>query len=163
MSKLDNHYKYLDQMVRENNMEAIFSLENHADFSFTLHEVLMSRYDADENSLNEPQLNLFLIMHLENAGQADHILSFLQEWFPNYAQKVVKALHEIGATNSARIIQKAVDLLPEDKSWFYDTADEAAIQSMDVLDEQFSDYPDGFLRDLYRNYANHHKEEIIQV
>lgn len=146
-----NHLRYRDKIVEEKNIEALFLLKDNSDFSIALHEILSNRHDENPSSLNEVQLNLFLCMHLENAGQADHILSFLQEWYPNHSTTVVKSLHKIGAIKSSKIIEQAINLLPADGSWFYDKADEDAQDLMDKLGSQFLDYPDGFIRDLYRN------------
>jgi hypothetical protein len=121
---------------------------------------LANRYERDSNSLNEIQLNLFLCTHIENAGQADSILSFLQEWFPQYSTKVINSLNAIGAKKSAEIIRQAVDILPKDGSWFFETADESKQELMSKLDRDFSNYPDGKMTDLYREYAESNRNDI---
>jgi hypothetical protein len=99
-------------------------------------------------------------MHLENAGQADSILTFLQEWFPEQNEKVIKALNEIGATKSSEIIKKAVELLPENGSWFFESSNEESERIMSELDSEFSNYPDGSMRNLYRKYAEKNRNEL---
>ena len=116
--------------------------------------------DENQDALNQSQLNLFLCMHLENSGQSSSILSFFQEWFPEHTNKVVEALKDIDAINSSTIIQKAIKLLPEDGSWFYDKADEKTKILFEELDKRFSDYPDGSMTNLYRKYADKWKKEI---
>jgi hypothetical protein len=157
---MKNHLRYRDKIVKEQDIDALFKLEYNSDFAIALHEILIGRYENHSNTLPPVQLNLFLCMHLENAGQADHILSFLQEWFPQHSLDVVKALNEIGAMKSAQLIKQAVDLLPNDGSWFFETADEDSQLLMAKIDKEFSSYPDGMLRDLYRRYADDNRNEI---
>jgi hypothetical protein len=76
--KIKDHLHRRDKNVKDQDIEALFLLKDISDFSIALHEVLINRHEENPNSLNPAQLNLFLCMHLENAGQADHILSFLQ-------------------------------------------------------------------------------------
>ncbi|MCL5128001.1 hypothetical protein [Algibacter sp. L4_22] len=146
-----------DKIVSNEDIESLFSLSDNSDFSFALHEILVNRYDKNPNSLNPKQLNLFLCMQLENAGQADSILSFLQEWFPEQKEQVVISLNEIGATKSAKIIKQAIELIPKDNTWSFETSDEESEEKMMQFDSDFSDYPDGFMRDLYRKYADDNK------
>lgn len=80
----------IDKIVSNEDFESLYSLKDNSDFSIALHEILVKRHDRNPNSLNPVQLNLFLCMHIENAGQADSILSFLQEWFPDQKEQVVE-------------------------------------------------------------------------
>ncbi|WP_298237320.1 hypothetical protein [uncultured Algibacter sp.] len=149
-----------NKIVEKEDIESLFSLNDNSDFSIALYEILVNRNEKKPNSLNEIELNLFLCMHLENAGQADSILTFLQEWFPQQNEKVIKSLNEIGATKSSKIIKKAIELLPENGSWFYESSDENSEKLMKKLDSEFSNYPDGSMRDLYRKYAEKHRIEL---
>tara|TARA_R110000737_G_scaffold323409_1_gene335997 strand:- start:643 stop:789 length:147 start_codon:yes stop_codon:yes gene_type:complete len=47
-------------------------------------------------------------MHLENAGQSETILTFLEEWFPDQREQVIISLTEIGEVKSAESIKLAV-------------------------------------------------------
>ena len=152
--------RHRDQLVHEENIEGIFALKSNSDFSIGLHQVLINRYDKDPKSLPPVHLNLFLSMHLENAGQASTIVTFLQEWFPGFHLETVKGLKEIGAVRSAAIIEQAIALLPEDGSWFFKTATTATQEKMDQFDSQFSDYPDGPMDALIRKYAEKHRQEF---
>lgn len=158
--EIKNDLMRTNKIVEEQNIEELFNLEDNSDFSIALHEILANRYERDSNSLNEIQLNLFLCTHIENAGQADSILSFLQEWFPQYSTKVINSLNAIGAKKSAEIIRQAVDILPKDGSWFFETADESKQELMSKLDRDFSNYPDGKMTDLYREYAESNRNDI---
>lgn len=73
---------------------------------------------------------------------------------------MVGALNEIGAVKSAEFIARAIELLPSDGSWFFDSSDEHTEELMRQCDSGFSDYPDGFMSHLYRQYAEKHKEEV---
>ena len=158
-----NEFDLIDEIVKSNNMIELFNFENNGAFSIALHRILINKYENNPNSLNKQQLNLFLCMHLENAGQADSILSFLQEWFPDQSVQVIESLNEIGAIKSAKIIDKAVKLLPDDGGWFFDNADEEMKKQMEHLDSEFSNYPDGFMRNLYKKYSEQNQEQICKI
>jgi hypothetical protein len=158
--EMRSHLRRRDRIVKEQDIDALFNLDDASDFAIALHQILTSRYENGSNTLPPVQLNLFLCMSLENAGQADSILSFLQEWFPQHSSDAVRALNEIGAIRSAELIRQAVGLLPNDGSWFFETVDQDSRVLMEKIDRQFSSYPDGMLRDLYRKYADDHRSEI---
>lgn len=107
--EMKNEIILRDKIVEKEDIESLFSLNDNSDFSIALYEILVNRNEKKPNSLNETELNLFLCMHLENAGQADSILTFLQEWFPEQKEKVIKSLNEIGATKSSEIIKKRLN------------------------------------------------------
>ncbi|WBX67858.1 hypothetical protein PG913_08680 [Tenacibaculum pacificus] len=149
-----------DKIVENEDIESLFSLKDNSDFSIALFKILQKRNEKEPNSLNEIELNLFLCMNLENAGQADSILSFLQEWFPEQNEKVIKSLNEIGASKSSEIIKKAIELLPENGTWFFESSNEESERIMSELDSEFSNYPDGPMRNLYRKYAEKNRNEL---
>jgi len=158
--EIKNELVIRDKIVENEDIESLFSLKDNSDFSIALFEILQKRNEKKPNSLNEIELNLFLCMNLENAGQADSILTFLQGWFPEQNEKVIKSLNEIGATKSSEIIKKAVELLPENGSWFFKSSNEESEKIMSELDSEFSNYPDGSMRNLYRKYAEKHRNEL---
>ncbi|WP_400070493.1 hypothetical protein [Zobellia russellii] len=158
--EMKNEISLRDKIVEKEDIESLFSLNDNSDFSIALYEILVKRNRKKPDSLNEIELNLFLCMHLENAGQADSILTFLQEWFPKQNENVIKSLNEIGATKSSEIIKKAVELLPENGSWFFESSNEESERIMSELDSNFSNYPDGPMRNLYRKYAEKHRNEL---
>ena len=159
--EIKNELRHRDKIVKDQDMDGLFQLTDNADFSIALHEILNNQCNYNPVTLNHTQRVLFLCMHLENAGQADHILSFLQEDFPDYTDEAVKALYEIGATKSAEIIKQAVELLPKNGIWFFKVADENSQTLMGKLDWEFSGYPDGSMRDLYRKYAEKHRNDLF--
>ena len=68
------------------------------------------------------------------------------------------ALKRMGAVKSAKCIEQATALLPTDNQWFYEVADENSQALLEHIDRKFSGYPDGFMPDLYRAYAERHRE-----
>jgi hypothetical protein len=158
--EIKNELIILDKIVKNEDIESLFSLKDNSDFSIALFEILQKRNEKEPNSLNEIELNLFLCMNLENAGQADSILTFLQEWFPEQNEKVIKSLNEIGASKSSEIIKKAIELLPENGTWFFESSNEESERIMSELDSEFSNYPDGPMRNLYRKYAEKNRNEL---
>ncbi|GAL64360.1 DMP19 family protein [Algibacter lectus] len=158
--EIKNELIIRDKIVENEDIESLFSLKDNSDFSIALFEILQKRNEKDPNSLNEIELNLFLCMNLENAGQADSVLTFLQEWFPEQNEKVIKSLNEIGASKSSEIIKKAIELLPENGTWFFESSNEESERIMSELDSEFSNYPDGSMRNLYRKYAKKNRNEL---
>ena len=158
--EMKNEISLRDKIVEKEDIESLFSLNDNSDFSIALYEILVKRNRKKPDSLNEIELNLFLCMHLENAGQADSILTFLQEWFPEQNEKVIKSLNEIGASKSSEIIKKAIELLPENGTWFFESSNEESERIMSELDSEFSNYPDGSMRNLYRKYAEKNRNEL---
>ncbi len=159
-NEVQNELEQRGEIVENEDLKSLYSLDDDSDFSVALHQILVNRFDKNRDSLNPVELNLFLCMHLENAGQADSILSFLQEWFPEQKERVIKSLNEIGATKSSEIIKKAIELLPKDGSCFFESSNENSEKEMSKLDREFSNYPDGSMRKLYRKYAEKHRGEI---
>lgn len=158
-----NEFDLIKKMADEQNVSDLFNLKNNGAFSCALHRILMNQYEKEPSSLNEIQLNLFLCMHLENAGQADHILSFLQEWFPHYQKRIVDSLKRIGAVKSSEIIERAIKLLPDDGTWFFNSSNDEDEKLMSELDTKFSGYPDGAMCNLIRSYAEENKAELFNL
>jgi hypothetical protein len=153
--------KKREKIVENRDINAMFNLT--WDFNIALREILVNDCTESYNpsNLNQVKRTLFLCIMLEDSGQADSILTFLQEEYPMYKNEVIVALHEIGASKSAEIITKAIELLPKDETWFYDIADENMEKQMHNLDKAFSDYPDGPTDNLYRKYAEQHKNDLM--
>ncbi len=160
---IQNHLLKRDKIVKDQDIDSLFLLVDNSDFSIALHEILINKYEKSPDNLNLTELNLFLAMHLENAGQSDSILTFLQEWFPQYSDKVVNSLNEIGAIKSSEIIKQAVEILPKDGSCFFKSTREKEQDLMREFERQFSSYPDGNIRNLYRQYAEKYRNEILKI
>jgi len=157
-----NEFDLIDSIVQNKNVDELFNLKNNSAFSIALHQILDRLYDKNPIQLNNHQINLFLSMHLENAGQSCSILSCLQEWYPQHLDKFVPALISLNARNCADVIEKAIKLLPQDRSWFFNNSTEESQRLMSKFDKKFSDYPDGNMPILYRKYAELNKNNIIK-
>ena len=153
----------LGEIARAKDFKTLFSLEDNEDFSIALCDILSDRWAHCRDALTQEQRNLFLCMQLENFSQADGILGFLQEEFVGYEQEVVKALYAIGAKRSAEIIEEAIKLLPEDGESFFKVASEEKEARMCKLESELSNYPDGRMSALYRQYAEKYKEEVFSI
>jgi hypothetical protein len=158
--EIKNQIRNRDKIVKEEDINGLFQLSDNDDFSIALYEILSNRCNFNPDTLNPTHRTLFLCMLLENAGQADHILGFLQEDFPKYADETINALNKIDATKSSEIIKQAVQLLPKDGSCFFETANESSLNLMSRLDSEFSSYPDGLMCDLYRKFADNHRSDF---
>jgi len=158
-----NEFDLIDSISLNKDVDKLFKLKDNSAFSIALHQILVGLYEENPKQLNKYQLNLFLCMHLENSGQSCGILSCLQDWFPEHLNKFVSALHEIDASKSADTIEKAIELLPENGSWFFEKANEKSQLLMRKYDGYFSDYPDGNMPDLYRKYAENNKKNIFKI
>jgi len=155
--------EHRENIAKNQDFEGLFNLKDNDDFNIALFEILANKCDYNPSKLNSIQRNLFICMLLENSSQSDMILNFLQEDYPEYKIEVISALNEIGATKSAEIIKKAITLIPKDNTWFYDAVDENSKETMNKLDSEFSNYPDGKLNILYRIYSERHKKEIQTI
>ena len=161
-NKIDGfNLELIDEISQSKDGAKLFRLSDNSAFAIALHQILVKLYEENPNKLNEHQMNLFLSMHLENSGQSCGILGCLQEWFPQYINKFVFALREIKAPRSAEAIEKAINLLPRDGSLFFDSSNKTEDELMSKFDKEFSNYPDGNMPSLYRNYAEKHKEKIL--
>lgn len=156
-----NEFDLIDSISQNKDVNQLYKLKNNSAFSNCLRDILVSLYDENPDQLNKHQMNLLLCMHLENSAQSCGVLSCLQEWFPQHLDKFVNALREIKAPVSANTIEKAIKLLPDDGSWFFKSADENKQELMSKLDSQFSDYPDGNMPNLYREYAETYKNKVV--
>lgn len=157
-----NEFDIIDSISSNKEADKLFELKNNSAFSNCLRQILDNLYRENPDHLNKDQMNLYLSMNLENSGQSCGILSCLQEWFPEHLNKFVNALKDINAPKSANAIEKAISLLPKNGSWFFKTSNEETEKLMTKYDREFSDYPDGYMPDLYRKYAELNKNEIIK-
>lgn len=158
-----NDHNDADSIRQPKDLNKLFKLKDDSDFSTSLHQALVSIYNDSPSKLNNYQMNLFLCMHLENSGQSCGILSCLQEWFPEHLDKFVSALREINAPKCAEAIEKTINLLPTDGSWFFDSSSEATEKLASKYDSEFSNSPDGSMPYLYRKYAKENKTDVIKV
>ena len=140
----------------------LFQLTDNWDFAVGLREILANECDGNGQPTNMGHVKrvLFLCMMIEDAGQADMIFNFFDE-FPAYIDEVVDALFEIGAPKSAELIRDAVALLPADGVSITYAEYPREWDLISEIDAKFADYPDGRMRDLCRKYAEAHKGDFL--
>jgi len=151
---------HLKEIVKNQDMTALFLLEDNGDFVCALYEILNEKWSANQKSLNPYQWRLYHVLLLENLGQSSSIASFFEYVERNKVVQMVDILLEMGATKSARAIEQAIQLLPEG-SWFDGVSDEKW-DKMGEYDKIFSNYPDGLLAPLHRKYAEKYRKEITE-
>ena len=144
------------------SFDEIYQLTDNDDFHIELREMLLNECDENAQPINmcHTKKVLFLCMMIEDAGQGDTILNFFDE-FPDYTNEVGDALFEIGAPKSAEFIKQAIELLPKDGTEFTYATNKKEWDIMMEIGDKFSDYPDGRMRDLYRKYAEKHKNDFL--
>ena len=151
---------HIKDLVKTQDMTALYLLEDDGDFVCALYEILNEKWRANQDSLNLHQWRLYHLMLLENLGQSSSIASFFEYVDRNRVDQMVDILLEMGATKSARAIEQAIQLLPEG-SWFDGVTDEKW-DKMGEQDKIFSNYPDGLLAPLHRKYAEKYRNEITE-
>jgi len=159
--EIENQMRMRSKIAAAEDFDSLFSLTDNGYFAIALHQILVNRHNKNPDSLNPIQFNLFLCMHLENAGQADGVLAFLQEWFPQHKEQVVISLKEIGAAKSSKLIEQVNALLPSNGEWFYKSSNKKSEKLLHKLDYEFSSYPDRMMCDLYREYAEKHRRLLV--
>ena len=158
--EIEKAIKLRDKIVKKQDIDALFELTDIDDFDIGLFEILSNQCNYNPLHLKGAKRTLLLCMFLENYGQSDSILNFINDEFTDFNDEIVNALNEIEAFKSAEIIKQAIELLPKGGTWFFDVADEETKKLMSKFDSRFSDYPDGKMSILYRKYAEAHKEEL---
>lgn len=162
---------HMQNIIKNRDWNALFSLDENDDFSWTLEQILWSFVTKKEDetfdisNLNHTQKVLFLVQELENATQADALPSFFED-FAIYGRDAVQALEEVGASQCAAALNAVVDTLP---NGIYPKGDDEFWDSImsgknsDIWDEAdsiFVDYTDGWFPDLCRTYAEAHRDMV---
>src|SRR5690606_7019636 len=90
--EIKNQIRQRDKIIENQDIEGLFTLTDNSDFSIALNEILNNKCNYKPDKLNLTERTLFLCMQIENAGQADSILGFLQEDFPEFSKETITAL-----------------------------------------------------------------------
>lgn len=106
--------------------------------------------------MNEVQKTLYLAWTLEDACQADSLLSLSEEEELFLAlPETKKALEALGAFQSAALLGELIALLPAgivpEWDWFFEEEREDIIER---IDSKLCDYPDGVMCDFYITYCS---------
>ena len=161
----------MKNIIKNRDWNALFAMDENDDFSWTLEQILWSfvtnrvEGNFDISNLNHTQKTLFLVLELENATQADALLSFFED-FAIYGREAVQALEEIGAAQCAAALNAVVDTLPNgifpkgDKEFWDSLMSGKNSDIWDKADNVFTDYTDGKFSDLCRTYAEAHRDMV---
>lgn len=109
--------------------------------------------------MNETQKTLFLASRLEDACQADSLLSLSEDEKVFLALPEMKcALEKIGSVKTARLLDEFISLVPEsfvpEWEWFFEEERKDIIQK---IDSGICNYPDGAMRDRYIEFISDRK------
>lgn len=123
---------------------------------------LVYSYFLEYERLNHQQKVLYLCVKLEDACQADTILSLSEdEALFLHMPDICKAYEEIGAPKTAVLINQFIELLPAgtftnstipEWKWFFE--DQARSQTINEIDGQICNYPDGVMKNIYHSYVS---------
>lgn len=158
------------KIIRDQDTETFCSL-NEDDMDSCFIELLYKHfYKMGFQKLNDIQKTLFLCMVLEDHCQADGVLSLTEEneiFF--LLPEIHQALLDIQAPKTAAMLQKFIDFMPTgtfkngiipEWDWFMDDANAPVFKDIDSV---ISDYPDGLMRGLYRDFILSDKERAISL
>lgn len=118
--------------------------------------------------LNPTQQLFCLCMRLEDACQADSILSLTDEKADFLRlPRMYEAYLEMGAPKTARALRRMIGLMPEgtfeegivpEWKWFF--ADPKREKQIKEIDSEIAGYPDGVMHELYKSYLQ--RENVLE-
>ena len=162
----------MQNIIKNRDWNALFSMDENDDFSWTLEQILWSFVTKSVNgaldlsNLTHTQKVLFLVLELESATQADALPNFFEEGFAVYGREAVQALEEVGASQCAVALNAVVDTLsngiyPKGDKEFWDSI--MSGKNSEIWDKANSvlvDYTDGRFSDLCHTYAETHRDMV---
>ncbi|MBQ7782387.1 MAG: hypothetical protein IJ368_00295 [Oscillospiraceae bacterium] len=150
----------LEDIISKKDSNALMQLDDNEldDLIMKLYYECYSKTDISE--LNEAQLNIYLCSFLEDCTQADTAYTFIEEGMGRYILRAAAAYDAVGAPETAALVREMAELIPEAVLDGEEPDDELMDKLME-FDEQISDYPDGIMSKLYREYARKHSAEIL--
>lgn len=152
----------IKSIIESKDVNALLSLDEYdfGDFLTELNYTYFSEMPFEK--LNHEQKVLFLCMKLEDACQADTITSLAEDGDMLLKLPEIRSAHEeIGAPETAGLIQNFIDLLPDntfeasvipDWDWFFEN--EEREDKISEIDGDITDYPDGVMRNVFRRYCS---------
>lgn len=148
-------------MMKSPTSEEVLAL-NADDLRELLNELMYEHWiDMPFDKLNEVQRLLFLCLSLEDACQADGLLSLTDSKDVFFAlPELCVHLQTLGAPKTARTLQKFIKLFPKDTfskrilpewAWFFESR--ARKKRIKRYDTRISIYPDGAMKTIYHRYV----------
>lgn len=148
--------KLYSDIISEKDVKSLLDLSDNDKENFLIYFMYNRLCNIPLDEMNHAQRTLYLAMKLEDACQADSLLSLSEEEEVFLALNDMKsALDELGAVKTAKALEGFISLVPENKvpewSWFFEEERGAIIER---LDGEISDYPDGLMSELYVKYIS---------
>lgn len=152
--------KFSEIIQKQNFSEILnFEIDEFEDFIMKLMYNYFSKMKYQD--LNQQQKIIYLCMKLEDACQADSILSLYENDMMLLLPEMYDSFIDIGANKTAKLIKDFIDILPQDTftlsklpEWDYFFEKEETKNKIGDIDKQISDYPDGLLINLYYKFVH---------
>ena len=139
-------------------LEQILAETDLYEFNYELHRYLhiKSKYGAELDRLSNPEYTVYLCDWVCDEVNADGFAFFFSNYGTDLSEEITAAYRAIGAEETARIYQDALDVLEEAEgssgSLLSLLGDQKTIEALSALDQEFCDYPDD-LNVLIHNYV----------
>ncbi|MGN1102363.1 MAG: hypothetical protein ACI4RG_09235 [Huintestinicola sp.] len=150
----------IEKIISQKDHTALLQLDDDSLDDLLMQLIYESFGEAFPERLNDVQMNIYLCSRLEDSVQADTLYSFVEDGMGEYLVRTAEAYENIGAPETAALIRKAAELIPQEVIDGEEPDDELLDKLME-LDSSIGDYPDGIMRDIYRQYARAHLYEIL--
>jgi hypothetical protein len=151
------------------NLETLLSAENLNDSIIEIFDYIVSLYKEDElvEKLSEPQRNFYFNQCWEIEVNNGGISQYFFNKSGRYAHQTVETLKLIGASNSAKILQKAIDKFPrktvpqddEKRQEILEKLEDKNDEIWEKLEDKFYEYPDD-LNQLNIDYIINNKNSF---
>ena len=149
------------------DLEKLLQAEDSNDSIIEIFDYIVHLYREDElvEKLTEPQRHFYFNQCWEIEVNNGGISQYFFNSSGRYAHQTVDSLKLIGASHSAKILQKAIDKFPdktvpqddEKRAEILEQIEEKNNEVWDKLEDRFYDYLDDLNR-LNINYITQHKE-----
>jgi SpoVK/Ycf46/Vps4 family AAA+-type ATPase len=154
-------------MIGMKNLEELLKAENLNDSIIEIDDFVseLCQWGEDLDKLTDPQKNFYFNQCLEREVNNGGFSLYFTNSSGGYAHQTVETLKLIGATNFAKILQKAIDkfpnkVVPQDwekrKEIVEKLEEKNDDETWEKLDDKFYEYPDDLNR-LNINYITKNK------
>ena len=129
-------------------LEQILGETDLYEFNYDLHRYLhiKSNHGAELDKLSDAEYTVYLCDWVCDELNADGFAFFFSNYSTDLSEEITAAYREIGAEETARIYQDALDILEEaegsSSSLLSLLRDQETMDALSTLDQEFCDYPD---------------------
>lgn len=150
----------VEEIIANKNYAELSKLDDDS-FDELLFKLIYEIYvELDISELNAVQKNIYLCSKIEDCTQADTFYTFIEDGFGKYLSEAAQAYDAVGAPITASLIRKAVEMIPQEVIDGGEPSEELW-DELSVLDGKITDYPDGVMGGLLREYARRNAEQIL--